>query len=137
MLEFRHPERYMIDAATRTTSKLHYNSACSYLLTAFAFGLFYPSIVFSQSTRLQLSLSTAGNQTTFHIGETVPLTLSFTGPDNKQFHVNTASYDISVAVHSSVVDSKDEPHSPPAQRLSLSISTNGFASINPASISSP
>ena len=49
------------------------------------------ALAYGQPTSPQLELST--QQTTFHIGETIPLTLSLTGPDNKQFHVNTASYD--------------------------------------------
>ena len=83
----------MIDAATRMARRIHCEHTRSYLLIVLTFGLFYPSIAFSQPARPQLALSTESNQTTFHIGETIPLTLSFTGPDNKQFHVNTASYD--------------------------------------------
>jgi hypothetical protein len=49
------------------------------------------ALAYGQPTSPQLALST--QQTTFHIGETIPLTLSFTGPDNKEFHINTARYD--------------------------------------------
>jgi hypothetical protein len=41
----------------------------------------------------QLQVRTAGGQTLYHIGERIPLELSFTGPENKRFEINMASYD--------------------------------------------
>ncbi|MES2390397.1 MAG: hypothetical protein V4555_02065 [Acidobacteriota bacterium] len=45
----------------------------------------------AQSPTPQLSLTTASGQTTFHIGERIPLTLTFTG--SAANHINTAGYD--------------------------------------------
>jgi hypothetical protein len=47
----------------------------------------------AQQTELHLDLRTADGQTTFHIGERIPLELSFTGPDNHKFRATNASYD--------------------------------------------
>src|ERR1700694_1205606 len=41
----------------------------------------------------QLQVTTSGNQTTFHMGERIPLQLAFTGPENKRFEITNASYD--------------------------------------------
>ena len=41
----------------------------------------------------QLQVRTAEGQTLYHIGERIPLELSFTGPENKRFEINMASYD--------------------------------------------
>jgi hypothetical protein len=40
-----------------------------------------------------LVISTAGRRTTYQIGERIPIDLSFTGPDTKQFEITMASYD--------------------------------------------
>src|SRR5882757_3695051 len=41
----------------------------------------------------QLQVTTSGAQTTFHIGERIPLQLAFTGPGNKRFEITNAAYD--------------------------------------------
>lgn len=41
----------------------------------------------------RLSVATSSGQSTFHIGERIPLVLSFTGPDDKSFAIDLASYD--------------------------------------------
>lgn len=41
----------------------------------------------------QLQVRTAGGQVLYHVGERIPLELSFTGPENKRFEINMASYD--------------------------------------------
>jgi hypothetical protein len=41
----------------------------------------------------QLQVRTAEGQVLYHVGERIPLELSFTGPENKQFEINMASYD--------------------------------------------
>jgi len=40
-----------------------------------------------------LVITTADQRSTFRIGERIPIDLSFTGPDNKQFEITMASYD--------------------------------------------
>jgi len=47
----------------------------------------------AQQTGPHLELRTAAWQTTFHIGERIPLELGFTGPDTKEFQITTAAYD--------------------------------------------
>jgi hypothetical protein len=49
--------------------------------------------VAAQQPRPTLELRTTTGQTIFHIGERIPLTLTLTGPDNKKYSINTASYD--------------------------------------------
>src|SRR5271166_6215633 len=41
----------------------------------------------------RLEVRTAEGQTLYHVGERIPLKLSFTGPENKRFETNMASYD--------------------------------------------
>lgn len=41
----------------------------------------------------ELQVRTAKGQTLYHVGERIPLELSFTGPENKRFEINMASYD--------------------------------------------
>jgi hypothetical protein len=41
----------------------------------------------------QLQVRTAEGQALYHVGERIPLELSFTGPENKRFEINMASYD--------------------------------------------
>ena len=40
-----------------------------------------------------LVVTTAGGRSTYQIGERIPIDLSFTGPDNKQFEITMANYD--------------------------------------------
>jgi hypothetical protein len=40
-----------------------------------------------------LQVRTAEGQTLYHVGERIPLELSFTGPENKRFEINMANYD--------------------------------------------
>lgn len=40
-----------------------------------------------------LVITTAGQRSTYRIGEMIPIDLSFTGPDNKQFEITMANYD--------------------------------------------
>src|SRR5579859_6546561 len=40
-----------------------------------------------------LVITTAGGRSTYQIGERIPIDLSFTGPDNKQFEITMANYD--------------------------------------------
>lgn len=40
-----------------------------------------------------LTIATSSGQNTFHIGERIPLRLSFTGPDDKTFAIDLARYD--------------------------------------------
>jgi hypothetical protein len=60
------------------------------------------AVVIALSTRLPasaedasplLQVRTADGRTLYHVGERIPLTLSFTGPENKRFETNMASYD--------------------------------------------
>lgn len=41
----------------------------------------------------QLQVRTVQGQTLYHVGERIPLELTFTGPENKRFEINMASYD--------------------------------------------
>jgi hypothetical protein len=41
----------------------------------------------------RLTIATASGKDTFHIGERIPLVLSFTGPKDKRFAIDLASYD--------------------------------------------
>lgn len=47
----------------------------------------------AQDAAPQLIVRTADDQTTYHIGQRIPLELSFTGSDNKRFEINMATYD--------------------------------------------
>jgi len=67
---------------------------------AFTFVAF--AVMVALSTRLwastddaspQLRVRTAEGQALYHVGERIPLELSFTGPENKRFEINMASYD--------------------------------------------
>jgi hypothetical protein len=67
---------------------------------AFTFVSF--AVMVALSTRLlasaedaspQLQVRTAEGQALYHVGERIPLELSFTGPENKRFEINMASYD--------------------------------------------
>jgi hypothetical protein len=49
--------------------------------------------VAAQGTKPRLELRTTSNQTVFHIGERIALTLTLTGPDNKKYSIDTANYD--------------------------------------------
>ena len=51
------------------------------------------SALSAQEAKPKLDLRTTTGQTTFHIGERIPLTLTLTGPDNKKYSIDTASYD--------------------------------------------
>ncbi len=46
-----------------------------------------------QASAPRLTISTAHNQKTFHIGERIALELSFTGPDDNTYSIDLASYD--------------------------------------------
>ena len=41
----------------------------------------------------RLHVRTAEGETLYHVGERIPLEVSFTGPENKRFEINMASYD--------------------------------------------
>lgn len=67
-----------------------------------AFALASLALMVSLSTRLlasaedaspRLQVRTAEGQALYHVGERIPLELSFTGPENKRFEINMASYD--------------------------------------------
>jgi hypothetical protein len=47
----------------------------------------------AQEAKPALELRTTTGRTTFHIGERIALTLTLTGPDNKRYSIDTASYD--------------------------------------------
>ena len=55
------------------------------------FGWVFP--VSAQDAGPQLTVRTAEGQTTFYIGQRIPLELSFTGPDNGRYEINTATSD--------------------------------------------
>jgi hypothetical protein len=50
-------------------------------------------LAFAEDTSPQLQVRTGKGQTLYHVGERIPLELSFTGPENKWFEINMASYD--------------------------------------------
>jgi hypothetical protein len=50
-------------------------------------------LVFAEDASPQLQVRTAEGQTLYHVGERIPLELSFTGPEKKPFEINMASYD--------------------------------------------
>src|SRR6185312_11903615 len=47
----------------------------------------------AQQLKPAVEIRTAGGQTTFHMGERISIILSLTGPDNKKYGIDTASYD--------------------------------------------
>ena len=49
--------------------------------------------VAAQEIQPTLELRTTTGQTVFHIGERIAVTLTLTGPDNKKYSIDTASYD--------------------------------------------
>lgn len=49
--------------------------------------------VAAQGAKPRLELRTTSDQTVFHIGERIALTLTLTGPDNKKYSIDTANYD--------------------------------------------
>jgi hypothetical protein len=51
------------------------------------------SSAIAQETQPALQVRTSIGQTTFHIGERIPLTLSFTGPEDQHYEISLASYD--------------------------------------------
>src|ERR1700677_2581824 len=66
------------------------------------FTLISLAVMVALSTRLlastedaspRLQVRTAAGETLYHVGERIPLELSFTGPENKRFEINMASYD--------------------------------------------
>src|ERR1019366_7323382 len=52
-----------------------------------------PLLASPEDAAPQLQGGTAEGQTLYHVGERIPLKLSFTGPENKRFETNMASYD--------------------------------------------
>ena len=52
-----------------------------------------PLLASTTAAAQRLEVRTAEAQTLYHVGERIPLKLSFTGPENKQFEANMASYD--------------------------------------------
>jgi hypothetical protein len=50
-------------------------------------------LVHAEDVSPQLQVRTADGVTLYHVGERIPLELSFTGPEDKRFEVNMASYD--------------------------------------------
>lgn len=50
-------------------------------------------LAFAEDTSPQLQVRTGDGQTIYQVGERIPLALSFTGPENKRFEINMASYD--------------------------------------------
>lgn len=49
----------------------------------------------AQDASPQLTARTGDGQSTYYIGQRIPLELSFTGPDNKRYEINTATGDAS------------------------------------------
>lgn len=47
----------------------------------------------AQQIKPALEIRTATGQTTFHMGERISISLTLTGPDNKKYGIDTASYD--------------------------------------------
>ena len=52
-----------------------------------------PALASVEDTAPQLEVRTAEGQSLYHVGERISLKLSFTGPENKRFETNMASYD--------------------------------------------
>jgi len=52
-----------------------------------------PVLASAEDATPQLEVQTAEGRALYHVGERIPLKLSFTGPENKQFETNMASYD--------------------------------------------
>jgi hypothetical protein len=52
-----------------------------------------PLLAFADDSSPRLVVRTADGQATYRVGERIPLELNFTGPDNKRFEINIASYD--------------------------------------------
>ena len=52
-----------------------------------------PLLASAENVAPQLEVQTAEGQTLYHVGERIPLKLSFTGPENKRFEINMARYD--------------------------------------------
>jgi hypothetical protein len=52
-----------------------------------------PLLASSEDAAPQLQVRTADGRALYHVGERISLSLSFTGPENKRFETNMASYD--------------------------------------------
>jgi len=57
----------------------------------------------------RLTIATSSGQSIFHVGERIPLVLSFTGPNDKSFAIDLASYDRSGRMYEDTFNV--EPHS--------------------------
>jgi hypothetical protein len=55
--------------------------------------LVIPLVAWASDGQATLVLTTQGQQSTYQIGERIPIDLSFTGPSNKQFEIAMSSYD--------------------------------------------
>lgn len=62
-------------------------------MSALAIGCLSLLPIAAQQIKPTLEIHTAAGQTTFHMGERIPITLTLTGPDNKKYAIDTASYD--------------------------------------------
>ena len=55
--------------------------------------LVIPRVTWESDGQAALVVTTQGHQSTYQIGERIPIDLSFTGPGNDQFEINMSSYD--------------------------------------------
>jgi hypothetical protein len=85
------PDTYTLPMVPSCRSRSSWNPGLSLISNAIAF-VCATSVVFAQN-QPQLEAHTAGHQTTFRIGERIPLDLNFTGPDDGSFQVGNETYD--------------------------------------------
>ena len=88
-----HWHRKKLTAALAAVSIQHMTRVLCVSFMAVAVAVSVVSHATAEEPAPQLHLQTAGGQTTYRIGERIPLELSFTGPGDKRFAINTASYD--------------------------------------------
>src|ERR1700757_103306 len=70
---------------------MRHGPALVLLSTTVVFGGPHPAS--AQDAGPQLTVRTADGQSTYYIGQRIPLELSFTAPDNKRYELNTATSD--------------------------------------------
>ncbi|WP_035346911.1 hypothetical protein [Edaphobacter aggregans] len=92
----------------------------------------------AQQNQPRLEVHTTGGQTTFRIGERIPLELSFTGPDGGNFQVSTSTYDRSGRMISEDFDVKPATGwaDPLATYFVFGKTSMGGASAGPRTLSS-